>query len=176
VNLQPYNGGAFGSSGALSGSVQLTPQQRDALLRGQTYINFHTDANGAGELRGHIAPVILTAGINGVNEVSSVASPGSGSGTFALVRDQLAIAVTYRSLSGVATASHIHGPAGLLGSANVLIDLAPYNGGAYGSSGMLLGTVPLSVSQLLNVIDGQTYINFHTPQNTSGEVRGQLFD
>jgi hypothetical protein len=56
----------------------------------------------------------------------------------------------------------------------VLVPLDPYNGGAYGSSGSLVGTAPLSVSSLLNVIDGSTYVNFHTTNNPTGEIRGQI--
>jgi hypothetical protein len=54
VSLAPFNGGGFGASGTLSGSVLLTVAQRNALLAGQTYVNFHTSANSAGELRGQI--------------------------------------------------------------------------------------------------------------------------
>jgi len=36
------------------------------------------------------------------------------------------------------------------------------------------GPAPLSVSQLLNVIDGSTYVNFHTTKNTAGEIRGRI--
>jgi hypothetical protein len=52
--------------------------------------------------------------------------------------------VRYQGLSGAATAAHIHGPASADTAAGVLIDLAPYNGGAFGSSGILSGTVALT--------------------------------
>jgi len=175
INLGPFNGGAYGASGALSGSLVLTPAQRNGLLGGQTYVNFHTTANPGGEMRGQIAPVLMTATLSGANEgFTPVATPGTGSGTFALVRDQLGLNVTYSGLLSPATASHIHGPAGFFQSAGVLVPLDPYNGGAYGSSGSLVGTAPLSVSSLLNVIDGSTYVNFHTTNNPPGEIRGQI--
>lgn len=171
----PFNGGSFGTSGSLSGSVRLTPAQVTGLLRGLTYINFHTTANPGGELRGQIAPVAMKATLNGNHErPTPVVTTGFGSGTFALVRDQLGLAVTYRSLTDTAGAAHIHGPAGVNGSASVLVNLAPFNGGAYGASGGLSGTVPLTFGQLGNVVDGQTYINFHTAANGSGEIRGQI--
>jgi hypothetical protein len=175
VSLVPFNGGSFGTSGSLSGSVRLTPAQVTGLLRGLTYINFHTTANPGGELRGQIAPVAMKATLNGNHErPTPVVTTGFGSGTFALVRDQLGLAVTYRSLTDTAGAAHIHGPAGVNGSASVLVNLAPFNGGAYGASGGLSGTVPLTFGQLGNVVDGQTYINFHTAANGSGEIRGQI--
>lgn len=174
INLAPLNGGSFGTAGTLSGSVLLTPVQRNALLAGRTYVNFYTSSNPDGEMRGQIAPVAMTASLSGHNENPAVATSGSGSGTFALVRDQLALQVTYSGLLGTATASHIHGPAGLTGNAGVLVNLAPYNGGAYGASGSLGGVAPLPLGTLLPLIDGQTYVNFHTPINSGGEIRGQI--
>ena len=176
IDMAPYNGGAFGQSGTLSGTINLTTAQRDAILNGSTYLNFHTAASPAGEMRGQIAPVAMSATISGNNErPNPVATTGTASGTFALVRDQLTLAITYKGLSGAATASHIHGPAGLTGSAGVLVGLDAYNGGAYGSSGGLSGTTPLTVSQLLGIIDGLTYVNFHTTANGGGEIRGHIF-
>jgi hypothetical protein len=175
IDLAPFNGGAFGTSGTLSGSVSLSNPQRDAVLAGLTYVNFHTASNPAGEMRGQIAPVGMVAGLSGLNErPTPVSTPGSGQGALALVRDRLNLVVVYGGLTGTASASHIHGPAGLTGSAGVLIDLQPFNGGAYGDSGSLHGQVSLSVPQMLSLIDGQTYINFHTAANGGGEIRGQI--
>lgn len=175
VDLAPLNGGAFGASGTLSGSLNLTAAQRDAVLNGQTYVNFHTTANPAGEMRGQIAPVVMTATLSGNNERNTpVLTPGLGTGVFALVRDQLALVVAYGGLLSPATMSHIHGPAGLTANAGVLVDLAPFNGGVFGSSGALSGVASLTVSNLLSVIDGSTYVNLHTTNNPSGEIRGQI--
>lgn len=175
VNLAPFNGGTFSTNGTLSGTVLLNNTQRDALLAGKTYINIHTQTNPDGEMRGQIAPVGMTASLSGNNERNTpVQTAGSGSGTFALVRDQLAVAVIYQNLSTNATMSHIHGPAGFLQNASVLVDLQSINADGFGVSGALSGTVQLTVPQLLSVIDGQTYVNFHTSVNTGGEVRGQI--
>jgi hypothetical protein len=175
INLASFNGGSFGASGALSGSVRVTTAQKNYLLSGQTYVNVHTGTFTGGEIRGQIAPVLLTASLAGNNErPAPVATPASGSGTFALVHDQLTMNVVYRGLLSSATASHIHGPAGFTGSGSVLVDLAPLNGGVFGSSGALSGTVTLNPTNLLYVIDQQTYVNFHTTNYTGGEIRGHL--
>jgi hypothetical protein len=175
IDLSPFNAGAFGEEGSVSGSILITPAQRDGLLRGLTYVNFHTENNGPGELRGQIAPVIMTSSLSGGNEQpDAVASPGHGSGTFALVRDQLALQVTYRDLPSPATASHLHGVAGRLESAGVLVNLEPFNGGSYGASGSLAGVTTLNYTNLLTVIDEMTYVNLHTTNHTGGEIRGQV--
>jgi glucose/arabinose dehydrogenase len=175
INLAPFNGGAYGASGALSGSMRVTPAQRIGLLSGLTYVNFHTTAQPGGEMRGQIAPATMSAALSGVNEgfVPAV-TPGAGSATFVLVRDQLSLNVTYGGLLSTATASHIHGPAGLFQSAGVIVPFDPYNGGAYGTAGSLVGTAPLGITNLLNLIDGSTYVNFHTTNYPGGEIRGQI--
>lgn len=175
IDLEPFNGGGFGAAGTVSGTVTLTPEQRTHLLSGRTYVNFHTADKPAGELRGQIAPVLMRASLNGASErPTPVVTGGVGSGAFTLVWDQLAFNLTYRGLSGVASAAHIHGPASAEDSAGVLLGLAPFNGGAFGSAGSLFGTASLTATQLGHVVDGNTYVNFHTAANPDGEIRGQI--
>ncbi len=175
VNLAPFNGGAFGSSGTLSGSVTLTPDQKSAILAGQTYVNIHTDANKSGEIRGQIAPVVFTADLSGdAEKPASVDSPGAGSGTFMLVGNQLTFDLEYHGLSSTATLSHIHGPADEDAAAGVLVDLKPLNGGSFGTNGTIGGTVSLTPDQLAAFVDGLTYVNVHSGLHPAGEIRGQL--
>jgi hypothetical protein len=56
INLQAFNGGAFGTAGSLVGTVTLTADQLAGIVGGQAYVNIHTAANGGGEIRGQIAP------------------------------------------------------------------------------------------------------------------------
>jgi hypothetical protein len=80
INLQPFNGGAFGTSGRIAGSVDLSAEQRTRLLAGDTYVNIHTTANGGGEIRGQITPSILKAAMNGAAERPVVDTPATGTG------------------------------------------------------------------------------------------------
>jgi tripartite-type tricarboxylate transporter receptor subunit TctC len=82
--------------------------------------------------------------------------------------------VNYSGLPSTATASHLHGPASLTGTAGVQINLVPYNGGGYGTAGALTGKVPLDFNTLQSVVDNATYLNFHTTNNPNGEIRGHL--
>ena len=45
-----------GTSGIFSLSTTLTPEQIDAFNAGELYLNFHTEANQGGEIRGQITP------------------------------------------------------------------------------------------------------------------------
>lgn len=175
VPLNPLNGGAFGRSGALSGTVTLTPDQKALLMDGKTYINIHTPTHPAGEIRGQIVPVLFKASLSGANErPDPVETPARGSAHFLLTGRQLTLAITYRDLKSPASASHIHGPASPQESAGVLIPLDPFNGGSYGTNGSLSGTTTLSDSNYLHLIQGRTYVNFHTTNHPAGEIRGQI--
>ncbi|MBI1177783.1 CHRD domain-containing protein [bacterium] len=175
VNLQPFNGGAFGTRGSLSGEVILTPAQKEDLLSGRTYINIHTDAHGTGEIRGQILPAAFQARMAGTYQrPNRVTTSAQGFGAFLLVGNELSFNIFYEGLSGAATLAHIHGPAGVDTAAGVLINLDPYKGTGFGTSGTFVGTVTLSPDQLAAVADGLTYVNVHTSANPTGEIRGQI--
>ena len=90
INFAPFNGGAYGSNGTVSGQVILTDAQKAMILGGQTYINFHTALNPGGEIRGQIAPVLFQAALNGANErPNAVNTRATGLGVFTLVSNQL---------------------------------------------------------------------------------------
>lgn len=181
IDLAPYVIGSFGTQGALAGSINLTAAQKALILGGQTYVNIHTANNGGGEIRGQIAPVLMWAMINGNNErTDSVPTTGLGQSTLFLVGNRLWFDVTYRNLVAAATASHIHAPASQFANAGVRVDLGPFNGGAFGVSGSLVGVATLQssgttgVNDLGSVIDLQSYINVHSSYRTGGEIRGQI--
>lgn len=56
-------------------------------------------------------------------------------------------------------------------NAGVMFNLAPQ--GAYGSSGVLSGSVTLTATQKAAIEGGQGYVNIHTSAHGSGELRGQ---
>ncbi|MBI5388645.1 MAG: CHRD domain-containing protein [Verrucomicrobia bacterium] len=175
ISLVPFNGGAFGSNGTLSGMIVLTDAQKAMILAGQSYVNVHTANNPGGEIRGQIAPVLMQTVLNGANErPDPVSTRANGLGVLLLVGNQLTFNVSYRNFTQVPTAAHIHGPATLGQSAGVMISLVPYNGGAFGTNGTLAGSVTLTADQLAAVIDGLTYVNLHTPAHGGGEIRGQI--
>ncbi len=176
INLAPFNGGSFGTNGSLSGSVVLTPAQKAMVLAGQTYVNVHTAVNPGGEMRGQVAPVLMQASLNGANErPTPVSTPATGLGSLSLVGNKLSFNVTYRGLKQTATAAHIHGAAGPEATAVVMVDLAPFNGGGFGTAGSFAGTATLTAAQLAAVVDGLTYLNVHTGVHPGGEMRGQIF-
>lgn len=117
----------------------------------------------------------MRATLSGLNErPNPVVATGSGTGTFVLKASALEVDVRYEGLSGVATAAHIHGPAGLSAAGPVLLNLEPINGGSFGVAGVFKGTLNLTATQRAAILGGQTYVNIHTAANPGGELRGQI--
>jgi hypothetical protein len=106
-----------------------------------------------------------------------VETPGKGSGLFMLVGNRLTFDIEYSDLKTNAHLAHIHGPANVNVAGPVMVDLAPYNEGAFGSKGTFSGTATLTPAQIAALVDGLTYVNVHTPQpyHPSGEIRGQIW-
>ena len=105
---------------------------------------------------------------------ASVVTSADGFGTLEISGNTLTFNLGYRGLSDAATAAHIHGPANSSGATGVLLDLAPFNGGAFGVSGTLIGSVAISADVKAAILSGLTYVNIHTMANGGGEVRGQV--
>ena len=103
-----------------------------------------------------------------------VATAAIGTGILSLAGNTLHFDIQYAGLSGVAVASHIHGPAPASGASGVLIDLAPYKGDGFNTNGTLSGSVTLTPVQKAHLLTGKTYINVHTPAHPGGEIRGQI--
>jgi len=83
--------------------------------------------------------------------------------------------ITYEGLTGpiVAPGAHFHGPALPGETAGVEVFLTDGDP-AEPASGSLVGSAPLSLQQLDDVTSGLWYVNIHTAQNPSGEIRGQV--
>lgn len=175
IDLEDFKGEGWGTSGTISGSVDLTPAQKAEILNGKTYVNIHTGAHGSGEIRGQIIPVLFTAELTGAAErPDPIDTEGHGTGLFLLSGNQLTFNVTYRDLTSLASNAHIHGPAEIDESEGVLVPLGSFNGGAWGTHGTLNGTVELTPQQLAYLVDGLTYVNIHSANHGPGEIRGQL--
>ena len=86
---------------------------------------------------------------------------------------------SFTDLSSVASASHIHGPtagnngSGFTQTAGPLFTLARSSSAVTGGT-FTGGPISLSEAQETDLLNGKWYINLHTANNGSGEIRGFL--
>ena len=101
-----------------------------------------------------VAPYVVTA------------ASGAGTATYNTVTRGLTLNLPYSSLSSTEVAAHIHGPAARGANAGVLHSLSAAN--------PKTDTVTLTAQQETNLYAGQLYVNIHTSNFPSGEIRGQI--
>lgn len=159
----------------------------DLILSGQAYVNVHTTTVPSGELRGQLlvdapAPAPtgpFTASLRGSNEVPAVASNGHGYARVRATTDgEVSVLLNVRRTDNI-VAAHIHaggpdenGPViAVLYSAttpadglelDIVLDDAAFAAGYSAADVLAL------------VATGDTYVNVHTTDVPSGELRGQL--
>ena len=142
------------------------------ILAGLTYVNIHSTAFTAGEIRGQITRDVngatLVADIDGAQ--SGTGSPAVGTGWFSM--DRVAntldyhITFTASSLLGSETVAHIHGFASPGSNAGVKHSLPA---GFHKS-----GTWNFTEADELGILSEMAYVNIHSSAFPGGEIRGQM--
>jgi hypothetical protein len=114
--------------------------------------------------------VMYKADLKASAEVPPVDSKGSGALTanYDTATKKLTYTVTYKDLTGPATAAHFHGPADAKTNAGVVV---PVNGAM---ASPLKGEATLTDAQAADLAAGKWYFNVHTAANKGGEIRGQV--
>ena len=115
------------------------------------------------------ATAMYTADLKGSQEVPANGATGTGGAelTFDPATKQLAWKITYSGLTGPATAAHIHGPADPGKDAPVAIKFE-------NPASPIEGSATLTDAQAADLTSGKWYINVHTAEHKSGEIRGQV--
>jgi hypothetical protein len=119
------------------------------------------------------APLSFTVDLTGAQQVPAVQTPGTGTAdlTYDPATRVVTWSITTRDLSGPITMAHFHGPAGPGKNAGVAVWLTKK--GAPVSS-PITGQATLTPAQAKEFMAGQMYINVHTKDHPSGEIRGQV--
>jgi hypothetical protein len=110
------------------------------------------------------------ADLKGASEVPPNDSKGTGTvvAKYDTATKKLTWTVTYKDLTGPATAAHFHGPAAPGVNAGPQITLE----GSLASP--IKGVSTLSDAQAADLAKGNWYLNVHTAAHPPGEIRGQL--
>jgi hypothetical protein len=142
---------------------------------------------GGGDTAPGIAPgqtvTLAAVTLSGNQEVPAVVTQGSGSATVTVSADrsQIAFSVTFTGLTSATTLAHIHiGPPGVSGPVIVNFALAAFTSPLTGTA-TAADFVPqpaLGINTFADAVNavlaGNTYINVHTVNNPTGEIRGAL--
>ncbi len=152
----------------------LAADQMESMLRGDYYVNIHSDAYPGGEIRDQITASnidVILVNLSGDNEVPAVTSAGTGTGYVTLNTTSGEIQVRVRT-SGIITptASHIHTGAATENGAVILALVQ--DEAEVGNFAAELST--LDADGLASMLADGTYINVHSAENTGGELRGQV--
>lgn len=178
------SGGYYGASGSSSDDdkniwvieeTTVTAAEIAEMKNGDWYINVHTTDFPDGELRGQILTdgfVLVTFALSGEQEVPVVTTSAVGDG-YALVNTDTYDLHLVAIATGVdlATAAHIH--TGRIGNnGDILVALV--------QSGENLGTwitpenTQIDEETFAVLASGGHYVNIHTSENPTGEIRGQI--
>lgn len=146
----------------------------------------------------HGLPIMFTATLSGDQEVPPVNTAASGSATLTLndarTRLEMMIKLSGLDLNGSQTpdpnddvvAMHIHAAPPLSNGSVVFGLMSPnndlnndlvidaVNGTVFSAWDLLEGNNTTLSEQLSSLLQGNLYLNFHTPENPAGELRGQI--
>jgi hypothetical protein len=168
-------------SGSISDTVTLNAAQEADLLAGLWYINIHTSAFAAGEIRGqlfesngvHYFSQLPVSG-DQVNPPTSSPATGTFTGRYYESTMELIFTVDFDDLTGTTTLAHFHGPAVADSNAGVRLGLGDFPTGI--DSGSFSDTVTLDKTQETELLAEMWYLNIHTTTFPGGELRGQLYE
>lgn len=172
-----------GTFAALLNTFTLTQAQIDLLETRQLYVNIHTTAFAAGEIRGQLLPEAagyFSTNLFGSNEVPGVISGGSGALALELHTDTLVVSGSFGHLNGsfdaaIAGGAHLHlGLTGRTGGIAVALSAtvdADLHGGVFAAANNRFVLTP---DQLTALQSHQLYANIHTSAQAAGEIRGQV--
>ncbi len=161
--------GGTGGVWTVPANTVLTDAQFTSLQAYGYYVNVHSSAFPAGEIRGQIEYRASFAILSGAQETPATSSTATGYGAIAVNGITGVVSGSIITSGIVGTGAHIHeGATGVSGS--ILIPLTDAGGGVW--------TVPagstLTSAQVLSWQTGNLYVNVHTAANPGGEIRGQL--
>ncbi len=120
--------------------------------------------------RAEAETIIYHATLNGAAEVPPTKSEGTGTAMATIDTDSkmLSYKVQYTGLSGQVMMGHFHGPAAASENAAILISMVTK------LNSPILGMAKLSDTEIADFQAGKVYVNLHTKENPTGEIRGQL--
>ncbi|TCT03705.1 CHRD domain-containing protein [Paralcaligenes ureilyticus] len=119
------------------------------------------------------APVSFTVPLAGMQQVPPVQTQGSGSANLTYDPSTRVVTwtISFTGLSSAPTMAHFHGPAASGKNAGVKVWLSQKGSPV---TSPFKGEATLSEADAKEFAAGEMYINVHTKDHPSGEIRGQV--
>jgi hypothetical protein len=159
--------------GAIEGSVAVTPAQATAIESGSAYVDVHTAAHPAGEIRGQVVrpgEIVYVAHLTSDQENPPTDATGDAVAAFLVdgTTNRMRFTVRAAGLSAEPSSAVVaFGPAGLNGP--LALDLADPK---TPPSSAFTGARTLTSTEDLDL--GRWYVNLASQRYPGGEVRGQI--
>lgn len=161
--------GGPGGVWTVPANTVLTDAQYTSLQAYNYYVNVHSTAFPAGEIRGQIEYRVSFGILSGAQETPATASTAKGYASLAVNAITGTVSGSVITSGIVGTGAHIH-EAATGASGSIIIPLTDAGGGVW--------TVPagatLTPAQLTSWQNGALYVNVHSAANPGGEIRAQL--
>lgn len=151
--------------------TEIPAEMTDSIRNGEIYINIHTPDYGGGEVRGQVlgSGTDFEASLDRAQVGSAIPAPG-GSASLSLNGSELTYEISVWGLPNIPAAHFHNAPAGENGGVAQGLEGDFNDDGVWVSAGVW--DVPSDMMDALT--SGEIYINVHTPDYGSGEVRGQV--
>jgi hypothetical protein len=122
----------------------------------------------------HAAPLSFAVPLTGTEQVPPVQTQGTGTANLTYDPSTRVVTwnITFSGLSSDATMAHFHGPAPSGKNAPVVLWLSQK--GSMSTASPISGQATLSPSDAQAFAAGQWYVNVHSKDHPSGEIRGQV--
>jgi hypothetical protein len=176
------DGGTAGRFEANQNSWSFNAGQLDSLRERMFYVNVHSEDYAPGEIRGQVlgmARAYFQANLSGLNEVQPVVTGGNGTVELEFDGQNLRVTGAFAELNSkfneeVLGGAHLHiGTAAENGGVDIPLNTWVSDDSLRGEFRLADNTYELDNSQVMNLYEEDYYVNIHSDELPSGEVRGQ---
>jgi len=114
----------------------------------------------------------ISGNLTGAQEVPPVTTTATGTltGSYNSATNTLTYTLNWTDLTGNPTLMHFHGPAGVGENNSPVVDITGFPATTSGSHN---GSAQLTDAQESQLLQERWYVNIHTPNHGSGEIRAQ---